>query len=150
MHFVGTAVKSRWAGLISGWATILVSCALCLGEVSLALYFFLFTPPSPALVRGLSLCRSQPDLRVFFRVLRFSYPSKSRLSVKNICGVGTVLWDHAWPFDDSLRRHSYAFGRPVWAAPFPILPWGLQVGVVRTHYNNNNNNNNNNNYYYYY
>ena len=73
------------------------------GEVRLALCST-FTPSSSAIIRGLSLCRSQPDLRIFLRVLWFSSLSKIRLSVKNICRLGTVLLDHAWPFDDSLRR----------------------------------------------
>ena len=74
-----------------------------IAEVRLALYST-FTPSSSAVICGLSYCGSQPDLRVFLRVLRFSSLSKIRLSVKNICRLGTVLWDHAWPFDDSLRR----------------------------------------------
>ena len=31
-------------------------------------------------------------------------PSPKLDSVKNICSLVTVLWDHAWPFDDSVRH----------------------------------------------
>ena len=136
------SLKSCWAELIYGWATILVSLCSMPGEVNLALHST-FTPPSTAIAPGFSLCRSQPDLSVFLRVPWFSCPSKNRLSVKNTWCFGTVLYDHSWPFDDSLRCLSFSFSRPVWAAPFPIQPQWLQVRVTRTHYNKNTNNNNN-------
>ena len=82
------------------------------GEVRLALHSTC-TPPSSAIARGLSLCRSQPDLRVFLGVLSFSSLFKNQLSVENFCRLDTVRWDHARPFNDSLRRLSYVFGRPV-------------------------------------
>ena len=31
-------------------------------------------------------------------------PSPKLDSVKNICSLVTVLWDHTWPFDDSVRH----------------------------------------------
>ena len=68
-------VKSRWAGLTSGWATIVVSLCCMPREVRLALYST-FAPPTSAIVSGLSFSRSQPDLRVPLRVLRFSSLSK--------------------------------------------------------------------------
>ena len=64
------------------------------GEVTLAFYST-FMPPSSAIARGLSLYRSQSDLRVFLGVLSFSSLFKNRLSVKNICRLDTVRWDHA-------------------------------------------------------
>ena len=76
-----TEVKSYWAGLISGWVTILVSLCCLPWEVSLALCSTL-APPTSAIVRGLSFSRSQPDLRVFLRVPRFSSLSKIDSQVK--------------------------------------------------------------------
>ena len=44
-----TEFKSCWAGLISGWATILVSLSFVLCEVSMTLYST-FAPPTAAIV----------------------------------------------------------------------------------------------------
>ena len=49
--------------------------------------------PTFAIVRGSSLSRSQPDLGVFLRLLRFSSLSKIDSQSKT-SGLGAVLWDH--------------------------------------------------------
>ena len=51
-------VKSRWAGLTSGWATIVVLLCCMPREVRLSLYST-FAPPTSAIVGGLSFSRSQ-------------------------------------------------------------------------------------------
>ena len=102
----------NWLGLISGWATILVPCAVMPGGVRLTLYST-FTPLSCAIMRGLSLNRSKPDSSVSPRVLRFSSLSKAWLPVQNIWS-GCFL--------------------SIWAAPFPSKPPWLPVRVVRRRY----------------
>ena len=74
-------VQSYWAGLISRWVTILGSLCCMPWEVRLALCSTL-AHPTPAILRGLSFSRSQPDLRVFLRVPRFSSLSKIDSQVK--------------------------------------------------------------------
>ncbi len=96
-----TEVKSYWAGLISGWVTILVSLCCLPWEVRLALCST-SAPPTSATVRGLSFSLSQPDLMVFLRVPRFSSRSKMDSQVKKKNGLGAVLRDHdTWPFGGS-------------------------------------------------
>ena len=63
------------------------------GEVKLSLYST-FMPPSSAIARGLSLCRSQPDLRFFSRGTQVFLPlQKSTLSQKHLpfgyCALGS-------------------------------------------------------------
>lgn len=53
-------LMSSWAGLISGRATSLVSLCCIPGEFRLGLYST-FTPPTSAIVYGLSLGRTQPE-----------------------------------------------------------------------------------------
>lgn len=114
-----------WLGLISGWATTLVPCAVMPGGVRLTLYST-FTPFSCAIMRGLSLNRSQPNSSVSHQVLRFSSLSKTRLPVQNIwsgCfapGSYITVWQQPevpflciWPIPFELH-------------PFQVSPHGFQ------------------------
>ena len=73
-------------------------------EVRLALCSTL-APPTSAIVRGLTFSRSQPDLRAFLGVLRFSSPSKVNSHSKK-SGSDAVPRDHTRPSGGS---HSGAF-----------------------------------------
>ena len=109
-----TEVKSCWAGLMSGWATILVSRCCIPWEVRLALYCT-FGSPTSAIICGLSFSPSQPDLRVFLWVLWFSSLSKIDFQFKNIwpgcCALGScmTIWQQPevpfifiWPIPSEL------------------------------------------------
>ena len=85
--------KSCWAGLISGWVTILVTLCCMSGEVRLPLCSTL-APPTSAIVHGLSFSRSQPDLRVFLHVLLFSSRSKIDSQSKTCVLCSRIKHDH--------------------------------------------------------
>ena len=119
-------VKSCWAGLISRWETSWCPCAICLqGEVRLRLCSTL-VPPTSGNVCGLSFSQSQPDLRIFLRLLWFSPLSKIDSKSKNIwlgcCAPGSYMAIKQQP----LKCLSHAFGQSCGAASFTLQPLGCK------------------------
>jgi len=115
--------KSCWAGLISGWVTILVTLCCMSGEVRLPLCSTL-APPTSAIVHRLSFSRSQPDLRVFLHVLLFFSLSKIDSQPKTCVLCSRIKQNN---LRQPLRRLSHAFGRYWWAASFAVQPLGPVV-----------------------
>ena len=91
-HFIAE-VKSCWAGLMSRWATILVSMCCMPWEVRLALYST-FGSPTSAIICGLSFNPSLWFEGFSLGTLVF-LPFQNRLPVKNIwpgcCALGSCM-----------------------------------------------------------
>jgi len=128
MIYLITKVKSCWAGLTSWWAIILVSLCCMPGEVRLASLCSSLAPPTSAIVRGLTFSRSQPDLRAFLRVLRFSSLSKVNSQSKK-SSSDAVPRDHTRPSGGSHRGAFHMHSAdPVELRPSQFSPRAASMG----------------------
>ena len=89
---------------------------------------FSLVPPTSGNVCGLSFSQSQPDLRIFLRLLWFSPLSKIDSKSKNIwlgcCAPGSYMAIKQQP----LKCLSHAFGQSCGAASFTLQPLGCKWG----------------------
>ena len=129
MIYLITKVKSCWAGLTSWWAIILVSLCCMPGEVRLASLCSSLAPPTSAIVRGLTFSRSQPDLRAFLRVLRFSSLSKVNSQSKKSSSDAVPRDHHTRPSGGSHRGAFHMHSAdPVELRPSQFSPRAASMG----------------------